>query len=133
MYRLPGLSVRAGAVVMELAEQKFPDWDMGVGRPRLLSLYEALRMTLIRLRRNNTYEELGEDFGVARQTAWNYVQEIVVFLADELGCADTDSLCGLVEGKVCLVDGSLVVVFNWRHRKDLYSGKHRRYGVNIQV
>ncbi|WP_322779153.1 transposase family protein, partial [Frankia sp. Cas4] len=27
----------------------------------------------------------------------------------------------------------LVVVFNWRHRKDLYSGKHRRYGVNIQV
>ncbi|WP_322747995.1 MULTISPECIES: transposase family protein, partial [unclassified Frankia] len=64
---------------MDLAEQNFPNWDMRVGRPRLLSLYDALRMTLVRLRRNNTYEELGEDFGVGRQTAWNYVQEIVVF------------------------------------------------------
>jgi hypothetical protein len=30
-------------------------------------------MTLVRLRRNNTYQELGEDFGVTRQTAWNNV------------------------------------------------------------
>jgi hypothetical protein len=38
-----------------------------------------------------------------------------------------------VEGKICLVDGSLLVVCNWRHRTDLYSGQHRRYGMNIQV
>jgi hypothetical protein len=24
-------------------------------------------------------------------------------------------------------------VFNWRHRKDLFSGKHRQYGMNVQV
>lgn len=33
VYRLPGLRVRAAAVVMELAEREFPDWDNGVGRP----------------------------------------------------------------------------------------------------
>jgi hypothetical protein len=26
-----------------------------------------------------------------------------------------------------------VPTFNWRHRKDLLSGKHRRHGVNIQL
>lgn len=133
MYRLPGLSVRAAAVVMELAEREFPDWDKGMGRPRSLTLYQAVRMTLVRLRRNNTYQDLGEDFGVTHQTAWNNVQPIVAFLADVLDCDEQEDLSALVEGKVCLVDGSLVAVSNWRHRTDLYSGQHRRYGMNIQV
>ena len=90
-------------------------------------------MTLVRLRRNNTYEELGEDFGVTRQTAWNNIQVIVGFLADVLGCDTQEDLPALLAGKICLVDGSLVMVVNWRHRTDLYSGKHRRYGINIQV
>lgn len=47
MYRLPGLSLPAAAVVMD----------------------QAARMTLVRLRHNNTYQDLGEDFGVTHQTA----------------------------------------------------------------
>ena len=87
-------------------------------------------MTLVRLRRNHTYQELGADFGVTGQTAWNNVQPIVVFLADVLACDTQEDLSALVEGKICLVDGSLVA---GRHRTDLYSGQHRRYGMNIQV
>lgn len=90
-------------------------------------------MTLVRLRRNNTYQELGEDFGVTRQTAWNNVEVIVGFLADVLGCDTQEDLPALLAGKICLVDGSLVVVFNWRHRTDLYSGQHRAHRRNIQV
>jgi hypothetical protein len=26
-----------------------------------------------------------------------------------------------------------VFTFNWRHRRDLHSGKHKRYGTNVQV
>lgn len=133
MYRLPGLSLGAAAVVMDLAQREFPDWDKGVGRPRLLTLYRAVRMTLVRLRRNHTYQELGADSGVTGQTAWNNVQPIVAFLADVLACDTQEDLSALVEGKICLVDGSLVVVCNWRHRTDLHSGQHRRYGMNIQV
>src|SRR5512135_1370404 len=118
---------------MELAEREFPDWDKGVGRPRSLTLYQAVRMTLVRLRRNNTYQDLGEDFGVTHQTAWHNVQPIVAFLADVLDCDEQEDLSALVEGKICLLDGSLVAVSNWRHRTDLYSGQHRRYGMNIQV
>lgn len=132
VYRLPGLRLPAAAVVMELAEREFPAWDSkGVGRPRSLTLSEAVRMTLVRLRRNNTYQDLGEDFRVTHQTAWNNVQVIVAFLADVLACDEQEDLSVLVENKICLIDGLLIPTFHRRHRKDLLNGKHRRYGVNI--
>jgi len=132
VYRLPGLSIRAAAVVISLAEEEFPDWDRGVGRPKALRLVEALRLSLCRLRRNATYQDLHEDFAIANSTAWEYHQLMVAFLAEVLGTPD-EELPALLEGKICLVDGTLVATFNWRHRSDLLSGKHRKYGVNLQV
>jgi hypothetical protein len=137
MYHLPGLSHRATAVVIERAEQAFPDWDKPVGRPKSLSLLQALKLTLCRLRRNATYQDLHEDFEIGRTTAWDYHQPMVAFLARAFSYPDEDDreklLAMLLEGKVCLIDGTLVPTFNWKHRKDLLSGKHRRHGVNIQL
>lgn len=117
---------------MELMRRKFPDWDPPVGRPKLLSLAEAVRMTLVRLRRNVTFAELGADFGVSAATAWGYYQQVLGVLAAGLAVS-VEELAESVAGKICLVDGTLVAVFNWRHRTDLFSGKHRRYGMNVQV
>jgi hypothetical protein len=132
LYRLPGLSLRAGEYVVGLVHEEFGDWDCVRGRPRAVSAVGALRLALCHLRRNCTYGELAEDNEVSASTAWFYVRLMTVFLADVLGCSDED-LRGAVAGKMCLVDGSLVPVLNWRHRRDLYSGKHRRYGVNVQA
>jgi hypothetical protein len=41
VYRLPGLSKKAAAAVVGLAEEEFPDWTRGVGRPKALTLVEA--------------------------------------------------------------------------------------------
>ena len=133
MYRLPGLSRRAAAFVVEAAVQHFADWDRPTGRPRARSAVAALRLTLCRLRRNATYQDLHEDFGVGTTTGWDYYQRMVAFLADTLGTADHADLSVLVTGRLCLIDGTLVPTVNWRHRKDLRSGKHRRYGVNVQL
>lgn len=132
LYRLPGLSLRAGEYVVNLVHEEFEDWDCGQGRPRGVSAVEALRLALCHLRRNCTYGELAEDNGIAPSTAWFYVQLMTVFLAEVLGRSEED-LRAAVAGKVCVVDGSLVPVFNWRHRGDLYSGKHRDHGVNVQA
>jgi hypothetical protein len=112
--------------------EEFRDWDSGRGRPRWVSAVQVLGMTLRHLRRNATYVDLSEDYGVAPSTAWGYVNEMTRFLADVLGSTRA-GLNAAVAGKVCLVDGSLVPVLSWRHRRDLCSGEHRRYGVNIQV
>lgn len=132
MYRLPGMSLRAGTAVMEMMEDAFPDWDLSAGRPKRLTLPEAVRMTLMRLRRNVTYAEMGEDFGMAASTAWTHVQQIADMLA-RLLAVDVAELAESVKGKVCLVDGTLITTFNWHHRQDLFSGKHRKYGMNVQV
>ena len=118
--------------VVNLAGQHFPDWDRPTGRPRALSVVEAMRLTLCRLRRNATYQDLHEDFGV-EDNRRAYHQQMVAFLAEVLGAADEASLSALVAGRVCLIDGTLVPTVHRRHRTDLRSGKHRRYGVNVQL
>lgn len=65
MYRLPGMSLRAGSVLLDMLQDALTDWDLGQGRPKSLSVADAVRMTLMRLRRNVTFAELGEDFGLA--------------------------------------------------------------------
>jgi hypothetical protein len=132
VYRLPGLSLKAADVVVTMAEQHFPDWHKPQGHPKHLPLVAALRLALCRLRRNATYNDLAEDFGIGVTTAWTYHQTMVTFLADALATT-TEALSRQVQGLVCLIDGTLVPTVNWRHRNDLLSGKHRRHGVNIQL
>lgn len=134
VYRLPGLSHKAAEHIVEMARQEFEEtWHKPVGRPKSLGWLGALRLCLVRLRRNVTFEELGEDFGVAKTVAFGYHHEMTEFLADAIGCSTEDLKRGVKRGKVFLVDGTLIPTWNWRHRKDLFSGKHKRYGVNVQV
>src|SRR5512143_1751250 len=46
VYRLPGLSLRAATFVVELAVQHFVDWDAPAGRPKVLAVLAAVRLTL---------------------------------------------------------------------------------------
>jgi hypothetical protein len=121
VYRLPGLSSRAAELVVKWATEEFPDWTPKVGRRPKLDVVGALRLCLCWLRRNMTFEELGEDFGIGTTTAWEYAHGIAKFLAELIGCR-VESLQGQVAGKICLVDGTLVPTCNWRHRRDLHSG-----------
>jgi hypothetical protein len=132
VYRLPGLSLRAADLVVELAIEEFPDWTPKPGRRPKLDVVGALRLCLCWLRRNMTFEELGEDFGIGTTTAWDYAHGMAAFLAEVIGCP-AESLSGQVEGKICLVDGTLVPTCNWRHRRDLHSGHRKRYGVTVQI
>jgi hypothetical protein len=107
VYRLPGLSLRAAELVVELAAEAFPDWTPKVGRRPKLDVVGALRLCLCWLRRNMTFEELGEDFGIGTTTAWEYAHGMAEFLAEAIGCP-VESLEGQIAGKVCLVDGTLI-------------------------
>lgn len=134
MYaKLPGLSQRASEFVIDLAAEEFAvTWDAKMGRRKALSWLGALRLCLVRLRQNNTFEELAETFAISNTTACDYFHHMCAFLAGTIGCSLED-LKDRVSGKVHLVDGTLVPTWNWRHRKDLYSGKHKRYGANVII
>ncbi len=102
MYRLPGLSLRAAHRIVEAAQETFSWWN-SQGRPREPSVPEALRLTLWRLRRNPTYADLGETFGIAASTAWEYVQEMTVFGMEFLSFS-TQEVREMAKGKICLAE-----------------------------
>ncbi len=99
MYRLPGLSLRAAELVVTLATEAFSGWTPKVGRRPTLDVLGALRLCLCWLRRNMTFEELGEDVGIGTTTAWEYAHGMVEFLAEVIGCP-VESLAGQVAGKI---------------------------------
>jgi hypothetical protein len=124
--------LRTVELVIELATETFPDWTPKVGRPPKLDAVGASRLSPCWLRRNTTFEEPGEDFGIDTTTAWEYAHGMTEFLAETIGCP-AELLKDKVAGTIRLVDGTLIPTCNWRHRRDLHSGHRKRYGVNVQI
>jgi len=91
-------------------------------------------MTLVHLRKGDTYAELGAGFAVSTSTAWRYVTETIDLLASRapklpavLAKARKDKLLFLI------LDGTLVPIDRIAADRPFYSGKHRRHGMNLQV
>ncbi|MFG1856079.1 transposase family protein [Actinomadura geliboluensis] len=91
-------------------------------------------MTLVYLRKGETYAELGAGFAVSTTTAWRYVNETVDLLAarsPKLGAALAKAVkAGL---PYLVLDGTLISIDRVAADRPYYSGKHRRHGMNLQV
>lgn len=66
-------------------------------RRRKLGCFDQALLTLVHLRKNETFSQLGAGFGISRATAWRYVDEALDVLAS---CAPGlhEALTGLGEG-----------------------------------
>ncbi|MFF5260924.1 transposase family protein [Actinomadura viridis] len=91
-------------------------------------------MTLVYLRKGETFAELAAGFAVSTSTAWRYVNEAVDALAARspkldsvLRRARADRLPYLI------LDGTLVAIDRLAADRPFYSGKHHRHGMNLQV
>ena len=100
--------------------------------PPILGLRSALTVTLTYLRRNRVQAEIAEGYGVSQPTISRAISAITPLLvnmlfeyvptADELG-----------HGTCYIVDGTLLPCWSWRAHPELYSGKHKTTGMNVQV
>jgi len=100
--------------------------------PPILGLFKSVVVTLTYLRRNRVQAEIGEAFGVSQST----ISRAVCGLSPVLG----QVLAGYVPvaedldaGTQYIVDGTLLPCWSWRDRPELYSGKRKTTGVNVQV
>ncbi len=101
-------------------------------RWRKLGRFEQALLTLVHLRKNDTFSELGAGFGMSQATAWRYVDEtldVLVSWAPGLH----EALTGLGEGDHVIVDGTLTRTGRVRADEPYYSMKHRKHGMNVQV
>ena len=100
--------------------------------PRCLGLFKSVVATLTYMRHNRTQAEIGESFGVSQPTISRAVSAITpripAALAEYVPTADE-----LDPQAQYIVDGTLLPCWSWAGHKELYSGKHKTTGMNVQV
>jgi hypothetical protein len=100
--------------------------------PPILGLYKSVTVTLAYLRRNRVQAELAETFGVSQPTVSRAISAITPLLGDSL--ADyVPAVDDLDPETQYIVDGSLLPCWSWASHPELYSGKHKTAGMNVQV
>jgi hypothetical protein len=91
-------------------------------------------MTLVHLRKGETFAELGAGFAVSTSTAWRYVNETIDALADRQPTLNAVLRRARRVGVPYLVlDGTLIAIDRVAADRPFYSGKHRRHGMNLQI
>jgi DDE superfamily endonuclease len=106
------------------------------GRPFALGLFRSVAMVLALLRQNigqHIGQQLAaEMFGVSQSTVsrrFDALREIIETVLAEF----VPTPAQVAGTSTVLVDGTLVPTWDWRHRSDLFSGKHHDTGFNLQI
>lgn len=102
------------------------------GRPLALGLFPSVAMVLALLRQNIVQQLAAEMFGVSQSNVscrFNALGEVIAAVLAEFVPAPTQ----IAGNSTVLVEGTLVPTWDWRHRSDLFSGKHHDTGFNLQI
>jgi hypothetical protein len=132
MYHTTGFTKDQITDLCALITARCPSFSKPRGRKRALGLFKSVHIALTYLRRNRVQHELAELFGVSQATISRTITRlaplIVAVLKDIVPTADD-----LDPEVQLLVDGTLVPCWSWADHPELWSGKHRTTGLNIQV
>jgi DDE superfamily endonuclease/Helix-turn-helix of DDE superfamily endonuclease len=102
------------------------------GWPPVLGLFTSVVVALTYLRRNRVQAEIGEMFGVSQATISRAVTAVTPLLARAL--VDYVPVAEDLDPRTAyIVDGTLLPCWSWHGHRELYSGKHRTTGMNVQV
>jgi len=100
--------------------------------PPVLGLRNALTVTLTYLRRNRVQAEIAENYSVSQPTISRAISAITSLLVQAL--LDYVPTADELDARTCyIVDGTLLPCWPWRAHPELYSGKHKTTGMNVQV
>ena len=102
------------------------------GRPPSLGLRDSLRAALIYMRHNIPQAVIGEQLGVSQPT----ISRVIKAMTDAIARALKDVLLTAEEvpqGCDYVVDGTLFPCWSWRNHHELWSGKHKATGMNVQI
>jgi hypothetical protein len=99
--------------------------DKGEGRPRELTLHEALVVTCGYMRQNIIEDVWADIFGVAQSTISRYITLLTPFV-EEATAEDrptAEEAAAATRGAIALVDGTLWPCWSWDGERKLWSGK----------
>jgi DDE superfamily endonuclease len=103
-----------------------------VSWPPILGLFKSVVVAVTYLRRNRVQAEIGESFKVSQPT----ISRAVTGLTQVIGRALAEYVPvaeDLDPSTQYIVDGTLLPCWSWHDQRQLYSGKHKTTGLNVQV
>lgn len=100
--------------------------------PPILGLFKSVVVALTYMRRNRVRAELVETYGVSQPTISRAVTGITPLLGKALR-KYVPTADQLDERTQYIVDGTLLPCWSWASHPELYSGKHKTTGMNVQV
>lgn len=130
-YRTTKITDNQFTALVSLVRDAVPDGKRK-GRPRALTLEDRVRVTLMYLRTNQTQEVIGSRFGVSQPVVSTTVAAMTDTLAWLLRVFVLDPEMAS-KGTTLLLDGTLAPCWSWADMPELYSGKHKTTGHNIQI
>lgn len=100
--------------------------------PPMFGLYNSVLVTLIYLRHNRTQQELAETYNTSQATISRAINAITRLLPEVLR-EHVPTADDLDPAEQYVVDGSLLPCWSWDDHPELYSGKHKTTGLNVQL
>ena len=132
MYSTTGLPAVAMDALHERVAGRFPTCDRPGGRPPVLLWRQEVQISIMDIRRNRTQAELAEDFSVSQATI-SRVMARWTPRPGEVLAEFVPAVEDLDASEQVIVDGTLSLCWDWNSEQGLFSGKHQRTGVNLQV
>jgi len=116
-----------------VAELLDKPWEKGTGRPRELSLREALIVACGYSRNNITEEIWAEIFDVDQSTISRYITFLtpLVDVATEEFRPSAEDSAEATRSAIALVDGTLWPCWSWDGESKLWSGKYKTTGQRL--
>jgi len=122
-------------LVLRVREELPKPWNKSRGRPKARGLYRAVEIACMYLRQNSTQESLADSWGISQPTVSRIVATLVPVIEavlEEFVPTVADAL-EMVEGRVCLVDGTITPCWSYAEHRELWSRKHGTTGFNAQL
>ena len=126
-HRTFGLKAGQLDELEERIEDILPElWDKGVGRPKSLSLREAIMVALLYNRQSMIEEVIADLFGVSEGTISDIVSKLTPLIAQatEEFRPDAEEAKQVTRGRLALVDGTLWPCWSWESAPALWAGKY---------
>ncbi len=102
------------------------------GGNQALTFFRRVHLAICYLRLNTCQAALGDFFATSQSTVSRVVDTFTAAIVDALGhLVPTGD--DLDPAEQLIVDGTLLPCWSWRDHHELYSGKHRTTGHNVQV
>lgn len=110
-------------------------WNKKVGRPKSCGLYRAVEIACMYLRQNGTQEFLGDLRDISQPTVSRIVTDLVPIIKTVLEefVPTAHEAIEMVQGRVCLVDGTITPCWSYDDHHELWSRKHGTTGFNAQL